>query len=61
MAKHQSKPQVFKSDIALRLQENNTYLLQSEDRKVGEATEGFVFLEIYQLHNLHCTCTCTCV
>ena len=44
MAKHQSKPQVFKSDIALRLQENNTYLLQSEDRKVGEATEGFVFL-----------------
>ena len=33
-----------------RLQENNAYLLQSEDRKVGEATDinkGFVFWEIY--------------
>ena len=33
-----------------RLQENNAYLLQSEDRKVGEATDinkGFVFREIY--------------
>ena len=45
MAKHQSKPQDYKSDIAPcvvryktchrnRLQENNAYLLQSEDRKI---------------------------
>ena len=33
-----------------RLQENNAYLLQSEDRKVGEAIDinkSFVFREIY--------------
>ena len=33
-----------------RLQENNAYILQSEDRKVGEATDiskGFVSWEIY--------------
>ena len=60
MVKHQSKPQVYKSDIAPcgqnktchrhRLQENNAYLLQSEDRKVEEATDiykGFIFPEIH--------------
>ena len=59
-AKHQSKPQVYISDIAPvvryktcrrnRLQENNAYLLQSADKKVGEASDinkGFVFREIY--------------
>ena len=33
-----------------RLQENNAYLLQSEDRNIREATDinkGFVFWEIY--------------
>ena len=33
-----------------RLQENNAYLLQSADKKVGEASDinkGFVFHEIY--------------
>ena len=52
-AKHQSKPQVYKSDIAPcgqirilwstcrrnRLQENNAYLLRSADKKVGEASD----------------------
>ena len=54
--KHQSKPQVYKSDIApchrKRLQENNAYLVQSADKKVGEASDinkGFVFREIYYL------------
>ena len=50
--KHQSKPQVYKSDI----QENNVYLLQSENRKAGEATDiykGFIFPEIYYLQHAH--------
>ena len=52
-AKHQSKPQdiALRSDIAL--QENNTYLLQSADKKVGEASDinkGFVFRDIYWLY-----------
>ena len=40
----------YKTCCRHRLQENNAYLLQSEDRKVGEATDinkGFVFREIY--------------
>ena len=40
--KYQNKPQVY------RLQENNAYLLQSEDRMLGEDFyKGFVFPEIY--------------
>ena len=56
-AKHQSKPQVYKSDIVRyktcrrnRLQKNNAYLLQSAYKKVGEASDinkGFVFRKIY--------------
>ena len=39
----------YKTCCRHRLQENNAYLLQNEDRKVGEATDinkGFVFREI---------------
>ena len=57
MAKHQSKPRVYKSDIAPcrrhRIQENSAYLLQSEDRHVGEATDinqGFVFCNYNTRH-----------
>ena len=62
-AKHQSKPQGYIHDIALRsdiasaietvLQENSAYLLQSADKKVGEAShinKGFVFRDIYWLY-----------
>ena len=45
MAKHQSKSQVYKSNIAKwpdikpAINTDYTYLLQIEDRKVGEATD----------------------
>ena len=55
MAKHQSKPQVYKSHITVvryktcRRHRLQAYLLQSEERNVQEATainKDFVFLEI---------------
>ena len=61
-AKHQSKPQGYiRYSTAVRystchrnrLQENNAYLLQSADKKVGEASDinkGFVFHDIYWLY-----------
>ena len=45
-----------------RLQENNAYLLQSADKKVGEASDinkGFVFHDIYWLYHSHSCCDIT--
>ena len=41
----------YKTCRQIRLQENNTYLLQSADKKVGEATDINKVLHVYQIYN----------